>query len=1509
MNSVQALHKYQAAFRHLARFYLHNKCYESTVSKFTHWLSDPDFEVDLMTHIAGAVKDPDEYFYVSNQKGGSTEVRVGSAGYILILFVLYCRYLLHVVSENASDLSLNHGLKLNIRKLPLTRVCLDVDIDNAKVTPSMAAETLSFCAKALLLLGKPDTRILLTRNNTVQSNQSFHLISETQFDVISAESIRNYLQHKTRHVVTIDTVNLWALPNGRFHTPTALFLPDGSRQDFTEPYLQFQDWCLMSPVDLCTMQHTISLLTETVECPSRLFCISNTDSNIRHLSCAPLYENIDCDPDDISKMVRKVDYAKLFSNCHRIDVPRSYTKDNVIQNQEFSVRIITIQQMFSYFRMVEDGLTPNTDEPKFKSDPNSDGTQLTPREFNEVLLFTDFRFRKNFTVKDVFKPREVQSEENRIKEKYAAFFRTSVPSHAVCDKIKTFFEQRFTFPFMPSDVDLLSYCYGIDPFFSTTSDDICTSVWALFKRQNAQSPLLIKSLYLYYCQKQALPVYISQEEAMQIYQQLRDEGCNPTFEPPSFFDGSIPRQSLVGINWDEITNPDTRIMLHCLQIAITNGHYFATLALIVHASVWAENIVTHAIMFLVNLFCKSRFIKPCTANVHVHSDEAHLDEAPVQLLYSYIHFVETVDETAIMAMLKRAFCFQFLPRVLLDCQGQPTLDIVELCIKLLGFALVQNDQPPAKKRKKTSNRPAAASNSAFQHVYNAILTVTNPTHVHFLVDSVACMYRVCDTFKYIYNVDRYVIDKEMNPLLCPLTQDVTEVEPLVYNFFIRREMGIYNSFLGTFDAHSPVLYSGVYINSPNFLSDTRVFNMFDPHYKNRILNILMKGVHFCQLVDYQRTALVLLGKIYEPSRLSDEVTKGDESFKYAVPSFQVCKEDFKSSLPYPKTLFRALYKKKELKELYIRFYQILCHISQYMLIEVHQPSKYVSHCLDPNSVPTFGFLFRQMMLQEDDTSEKYTSTLRELVQDSEVIKIVNELVMAETQAPVEEEKSVQVQYLHRLAPVRMGNNEKVSPYSTVIQSEIFNMDDIWYSAMDMESSPSVMKMQDIDQIVQNTIISVGGPEFELFILLLISWHIRVIHENQFSNTRYMQHIKNNRRLLYDQLQEIITDCIGPFFTSTGHNSMVEYFETFCSNTYLEVDTLQFPVPPTPGFYIPTKDYIGERPHPQDNIFYSGVVAQVVQSQFNKETMLDLQKMISDCTRPGNRARLASAFLNRPRTGKNALAAILGGIIFKSDHVNDFRFNDLQNCEHDNNGNKLFLAFNRNLVCTFDEVDSLTNAFKTVCNNSTLGGRLLFTDNNVNFSINAHPILLNNVDPICKEAAVVDRVRVFDRFYQFCSRNGATIYVRRNAEHNTSLGEISDVFAIQNLLQTLPKDELVGVEGYNVLIWQLAPVFANTMREPCSQRHTPQMAKTMSRFWHATDPAKYIIAHKIVMGAHLDPIPIQVFKGLIQNAIAQDKTIPRSTNFNLNSIIHDILDRLPSYIFVEDGVEYIHAKIV
>lgn len=430
-------------------------------------------------------------------------------------------------------------------------------------------------------------------------------------------------------------------------------------------------------------------------------------------------------------------------------------------------------------------------------------------------------------------------------------------------------------------------------------------------------------------------------------------------------------------------------------------------------------------------------------------------------------------------------------------------------------------------------------------------------------------------------------------------------------------------------------------------------------------------------------------------------TRNNKDFrlKYAVSSIKICKEDLLVNIAYPPEVIPALYKTKHLKHIYHWFYLILCEMSKVTTIKLSQPSSYIFPEMDTstgtvgNSASAEALLTArnsgETPLEDNDNAFNLHESCVEpefVDQESAIINMVQSFLYMGSKMPnndtTEEANETEVidKYLTTLISMKINSSNDdhkrdhdYSPHSSKIIETMWNIEDLWYQTMDSLPITQTHEPDELDETIRNNIMMTGGTEFEAFILLIISWHIRMIHQTSYSTTKYMKYVSDYRQELYSELCGVMFSTIGPFFHSHNQSCLTNIFKNFSKFTYLTVDPLEFFLEPPRGFKIPGCDEttdLGRLPNKYDDEIFGGVVAFIIQSQFNIYSMVDLLKVLTKMTRPINRERLIFALLNRPRTGKNAFISTLTKTVFPTNEQNTFRYADLQNCENESTG--LFL---------------------------------------------------------------------------------------------------------------------------------------------------------------------------------------------------------------------------------------------
>lgn len=1521
------------------------------------------FEMTLIGTIAEHIMQPDEYFYLCSQFGQMVERRIGAAGYMLILVVLYVRYLYKIAhGDGVMDVrDMNHGIVLNMNQVPFGRVVIDVDI-TSNVEKTVADDAMNFFVYQLLHFVERGSKVIMTRNMDVQNSLSFHLITENQFDIISVEYIKRFIAQHSTDAVKVDIVFMWSLPNGRYHQPQKYFYLSEEEVTLNEdrrPFmsiakkkiitrefsrtapLSFDDWMLMAPVAVMRIDSIYSILKESNEDPS----IHNDPYMITHKNwgeVAYLTLKMKDSIEDlcINGLIDRIQYLKIFNDVHCVEIPRKRNDRNQrINLNKISVTVGSLRLIFAPHRRSLFVRSSATKCLPVSSNNTRSDEYVFPSEFYEILLHTKLSFDGNHSIEDVFQTINASKHMTPLATSDACkqFQDVTLTSHNFQDLVKQFYNLEFTYTFKPADLENLLHCHDYEKFQYDKSvvNTVCDSIWLFCCKKNDKSKLLLQLLYLNYCQKNDVPMYIDELDYEEILIMCNEIGITPTLPNTMKFGGKLSHRSHIGRLWPDFqSNKDTKILLHILVISLERGHIMPTLALMINSGAWRENTCTWATVFLVHLFEKNEFLSNLTKN----SDAVHVSEplelchreAPIKMLYVLCSYLAIGKTPTLPQTIQLSFRFSHLGHLLLDMGSNESIEkIFNGFLQVIGHQPSDNQESNANsegnggssgRKSRRKQKGDDSGSSLYSSLYSNILRLPSDDIRSFVLEYVVMCYRIV-YLHFIYDRTSYVLDYRMDEALRILIPEIIAPEPSNFNFWYRREMGIYNSFLGTFDSHSPALFSGVSVNTPLFVKDNMcVFNMFDMHLKNRLFTLLAKGIHFSDYLDYQRTALVLCGSIYSPLA---EIEEDDvKKLEFVTSSLQVCKKDVHADLPFPPQLFDQLQNTTHLKYIYNWFYMILCEMSKSLTLDITNPYKYIFSCMDPNDrdnslaandapVPAAA-----SVSANDDSSE--TNHLLACVHPeylenrSSLIDMVHRYVFSKQRANAMTAEPVKIhdKCLTSLLPTKIhSDNEEFLPYKQMMAVNIWNMDDLWHENMNATPATHIMQLPDINEKINHNIETIGGLKFKLYILLNVSWHVRVLHKTLLDSTRYMRYIDTHRREIYKELVTIVKSSLGPFFMSSGQNSLVEYFRKFTALTSLTVDPLDFHLEPKPGYLIPVpgdKTQLGETAHELDEFLHAGVVSFIIQAQFNRETMVDKLKILCMFTRPINRERMSVGLLNRPRTGKNAFVEKLTSKIFPTNVNNSYRYSDLLNCENDT-GNKLVENFNGNLLMSFDEVETFPNTFKTISNNGALSGRRLYAVGSATLYINAHIIFMANKDPICSgDAAIIDRIKVFDRFYQFTSFNPRAVFPRDSAIHDVTTSEINGTFANQCLLQTLPTENAnVDEFGFYMLVWQMATLFGHTQQEPCTQRWTSQMERTMSRFVQSTDPAKYIIMHKIKPTPDDAAITLNAFKQSVQAAIHQDKTIPKN---NFNVVLHDILDRMKSYKFVEKGVEYITARV-
>lgn len=373
----------------------------------------------------------------------------------------------------------------------------------------------------------------------------------------------------------------------------------------------------------------------------------------------------------------------------------------------------------------------------------------------------------------------------------------------------------------------------------------------------------------------------------------------------------------------------------------------------------------------------------------------------------------------------------------------------------------------------------------------------------------------------------------------------------------------------------------------------------------------------------------------------------------------------------------------------------------------------------------------------------------------------------------------------------------------------------------------------------------------------------------------------------------MTKTCGPILKNSG-DYFLTTFKIFCANTKLQLhDDFNEPMPP--GYQLnnaPETKY--------DLQLYRSVCDLIFQSQFNPDLLVDLLKSFTRFQHRGNVDRLCTAFTNKTATGKSELMKMLCDQLSTTHYsTQTYSGQDLISSQN-KDGSNLAVCMNRNLLTSFEELQSLDNEFKLICGFGELSNRKLYSNGKMALRINSHIIFSTNLDPKTSDAAVLARLNIFERRFQFVQLS-ENYKINRNKLFN-DIFQISDELGAQLLLERLPRGRIECGFGYYLMMFLLSDIFLYKFITPVSLKISPTLQKTKSTFIYNAQPARYILENNLLTFSYQNPMPLDVFDAQATCLFKSLKTT--MTQFKINEALAELKDQLSKYIDTEKNMIFV-----
>lgn len=378
-------------------------------------------------------------------------------------------------------------------------------------------------------------------------------------------------------------------------------------------------------------------------------------------------------------------------------------------------------------------------------------------------------------------------------------------------------------------------------------------------------------------------------------------------------------------------------------------------------------------------------------------------------------------------------------------------------------------------------------------------------------------------------------------------------------------------------------------------------------------------------------------------------------------------------------------------------------------------------------------------------------------------------------------------------------------------------------------------------------------------------------------------------------QSLFKTC-GPILKNNGRH-FPWTFKIFCENTFLQLhDDFNEPMPS--GYKLnhsPSTKF--------DLQIYRSVCDLMFQSQFSSDVLVDLLKTFTRFQHRGNIDRLCTAFTNKTASGKSEFMKMLCDQLSTTHYsTQTYSGKDLISCQN-KDGNNLAVCMNRNLLTSFEELQSLDNEFKMICGFGELSNRKLYTNGKMALRINSHLMFSTNLDPSTSDSAVLARLNIFERRFSFVQFSD-NVKLFRNKTF-LDIQQISDELGAQMLVERLPRGRIECGFGYYLMMFLLSDVFLNTFIAPVSLKISPTLKKTKDKFIYNAQPARYILENNLLTFSYENPMPLDVFDS---QATCMFKGIASSiTRFKLNEALAELKDQLVKYIDTDKNVIFVKFK--
>lgn len=1379
--------------------------------------------------------------------------------------ILICASYLHY----RNNINSQHEFQVTTRHVPFKRLLFDFDYldDSAPVQnqTKFVYETASMIVKCLVeRLCITNKAIITRRFGSDAITPSFHLVTYEQFDSASANEIVhtiNEILNEQLRPNRFDFTIQWSVPGDRGHLPVAYITKECEIVEIEREKVSFTDWLAMSPIDLFDRSNFKTILSSSVA-----RSIANADDDARNCVNASGHDTlVRLSPDVGSRpehFIRKFKQYQLFTHLRTDD-----------DGEESSGSRYRLEDLGRFF-------IGNPDVPKLKDAYGENEDDVENEEFYDILYATKLKFKTPPV--EIFRPIDIIYKDMKfdlIKEGFSNLYASA--QHIKAAEVD-FHNRIVDYMHDEDEIHTFECLRSIGVGFRW--EQCILSVENFLNQIDPAASSHVIYLYVNYCIANSLPVLCTRS--------MLADAVGSVFEG-HFVDSNmhIHGQMIDGMDFAA----EDAMYIHIFKMLMVKRHITALVSILLHARSFETDCeqyknlrlyyIAASLFGIMDPTPEFEHAKHTLIQMVKSTMDGNVENLAGAIMSSYLNPVIIFflcdfesDDLSGEDMYRR-YCDRF---GVIGCETRPPYSNsgpgdARLCVdenSMDSLSSVGN------KRRKPAADFSGKKKRATQCDGNL-----NESSKRIFTRFVICLWKYqFHVFAYqnmefssieVVKIMPYYIHMEYARVL-------NEPECGPFSYVYRREPGIYNSVTGIFERHSPALLGRIFIRTQSTLSKSYdIYDNFNYDVKNAILDTLLKAGHFIDYCHFNKNAVILLAPILPQNQLSQT------SVEYAITSIQIEYFYLNAANKLPIEFIYELFQNENMRYAIRWLYMIICRISTFEFVNIYKPSDMIYDMFSEVDAHAMGILEGDLddldesktSSQIGDTGSEFSNKFISDVENMFIEAIRNKIsnLRRSTVNIVTCTKSDDANLISDVEFKRwpknkitdIGRQNKSQMLNGVFMKEVFSASPI----------PSI--------ISNDKLFSSIDHQMGTYVINLLSWFIRMGPKHVYANTNFFQFISKNQVELYETLRAGIFNVIGGLMMNENIENLTEYFKRFCRGTEVSIND-SFSIPFPRGYRICS----GVRRTKFDDDIFLGVTNLIAQSQFTKDILIDMYKQLYMMTHRGNYHRFSMILLNRTATGKNVFISTLMDILYKTHTTQELKGSDIK-CEA-GFGCELADPMNTNLVVWFDEVTSLSTAFKNIVNTGCLKWRTMYQIKQCLARINSHVIVSTNGDPICTDAAIVARLRPYNRTFQYVELKKNSFIANTKCISDTSVTMTNEIFGIQMLLGRLPRSSVrnMGELGIFLLVWIGGDIFFNSFGTPTSLKTSKLMSRVIQKFMYSAQPARYIIDNNLFKITPGNTISLDTFDNQAMTLLKQIKPISGSA---LTIAVNELKDMFSNYI--------------